>query len=144
MKATITALVIIHVVVALWHGDAHSSLAIELPFFKNLFVYVVILGAPIVGAALLWTGYRAHGAALVGIAAAAALVFGAYHHYVLVSPDNIAHLPAGAAASQAQFIDSAAVIAINELLLALAGFYALGQLRQGQRRPDNGTREERS
>ncbi|MGI9293097.1 MAG: hypothetical protein ACR2PS_03870, partial [Pseudomonadales bacterium] len=111
---------------ALWHGDAHSSLEINLPALKNLFIYVVIIAGPVLGALLVCTRFLALGAGLVAISMVAALVFGVYHHYILMSPDNIAHLPAGTANVHAQFIDSAALIAIIELASAVLGFYALG------------------
>jgi hypothetical protein len=49
----------------------------------------------------------------------------------MVSPDNIGHLPAGNPESHAQFINSAAVIALLELAGALFAAYSLG----AQRRP---------
>lgn len=132
MKIAITTLVVIHFVATLWHGDAHATLDINLPDFKNLFVYIVILAGPTVGAALMWTGHSTLGAGLVALSMIGALVFGVYHHYIMVSPDNIAHLPAGPAGADVQFINSAALIAIIELGTALLGFFALGQSRAAQ------------
>ena len=129
MKIAITTLVIIHLIAPLWHGDAHTTLEINLPDLKNLFVYIVILGGPIVGAALVWTRHSVLGAGLVAVSMVGALVFGVYHHYILVSPDNIAHLPTGPPGAATQFIDSAALIAVIELGSALLGFFGLGQSR---------------
>lgn len=129
MKITITLLVFVHLMAALWHGDAHTVLDINLPAIKTLFIYVVIVVAPLVGAALLWTRYYALGVAVVAISMASSLAFGVYHHYILISPDNIAHLSAGPLAAQAQFINSAALIAILELVSACFGAYALVGLR---------------
>ena len=42
-----------------------------------------------------------------------ALLFGVYHHFVLVSPDHVSHLPAGAA--QGLFQVTAAAMAVLEL-----------------------------
>jgi hypothetical protein len=55
-----------------------------------------------------------------------ALLFGVYHHYVLVSPDNIGYLPAGSAEARSQFIASATVIALLELVSAIYGVACLG------------------
>jgi len=44
-----------------------------------------------------------------------------YHHYILVSPDNVAHLPEGAAEAHARFISSAGISALLELASALVG-----------------------
>jgi hypothetical protein len=62
-------------------------------------------------------------------------LFGAYHHYLLVSPDNIGHLPAGSPEAHSQFITSAAVIALIELAAALYGAYCLGRCRAQTGRP---------
>lgn len=60
-RIAITALVAIHLAATLWHGDAHTGLAINLPPEKNIFVLVVILAAPIVAAGLVWTRYSSIG-----------------------------------------------------------------------------------
>ncbi|MFY9556289.1 MAG: hypothetical protein WAV20_21090 [Blastocatellia bacterium] len=125
-KLVITALVVAHLVASLWHGDAHTKLAIGLPPEKTLFVYIVILIAPIVAAALVWTRYINVGLWVFFLSMLGALLFGAYHHYVLVSPDNIGHLPTGSTESQSQFISSAAAIALLELASALYGAFGLG------------------
>jgi hypothetical protein len=125
-KILITGLVTIHLAASLWHGSAHTQLAIGLPPEKNAFVYVVILIAPIVAAGLVWTRYISIGLWVFFLSMLGALLFGAYHHYVLVSPDNIAHLPGGSPESRSQFVTSAAVIALLELASALAAAFSLG------------------
>ena len=57
---------------------------------------------------------------------AGAFLFGAYHHYVMVSPDNIHHLPTASAEAGYQFTISAGVIALIELASALYGAFCLG------------------
>ena len=125
-RIVITGLVVVHLVATLWHGDAHQQLAIGLPPEKTIFVYVVILIAPIVSAGLVWTRYVSIGLWVLVLSMLGALLFGAYHHYVLVSPDNIGHLPVGSPEAHSQFIYSAAVIALLELLASLYGAYCLG------------------
>ena len=132
MKITITILVLVHFMAALWHGDAHTVLEINLSAVKTLFIYLVIVLAPLAGAILLWTRYYFVGIAVVTISMASSLAFGVYHHYILISPDNIAHLPGGSPADQAQFINSAALIALLELVSALVGAYALLRFRESQ------------
>ena len=51
-KIAIAVLVAIHLAAALWHGHAHTALAIALPPEKNAFVFMVILIAPLVAASL--------------------------------------------------------------------------------------------
>jgi NADPH:quinone reductase-like Zn-dependent oxidoreductase len=125
-KIVITGLVAIHLAATLWHGSAHTQLAITLPPEKNIFVYIVILVAPIGAAGLVWTRYFSIGLWVFFLCMLGALLFGAYHHYVLVSPDNIGHLPTGTPESHSQFIASAAVIALLELASALYGAFCLG------------------
>lgn len=56
-KIVTSGLVAIHLAATLWHGSAHTQLAITLPPEKNIFVYIVILIAPIGAAGLVWTRY---------------------------------------------------------------------------------------
>ena len=126
IKISISALVAIHLIATLWHGGAHTDLSIILPPLKNLYVYIVILAAPIVGAILAWTRFTQSGSAVFALAMLGALLFGVYHHYILISPDNIAQLPAGPAEAHSQFVSSAALIALIELSSALFGFFTMG------------------
>ena len=125
-RIALTGLVAIHLVVTLWHGSAHTQLGILLPPEKNAFVYIVILIAPIVAASLLWTRYLLAGVWTLVVSMVGALLFGAYHHYVLISPDNVNHLPRGTAEAHTHFIASAAAIALLELAGALGGAFCLG------------------
>jgi hypothetical protein len=127
-KITISVLVAVHLAVSLWHGNAHTELAIALPPLKNAFVFLVILIAPLVAASLVWTRYVSVGVWMFLLSMLGALFFGAYHHYILVSPDNIAHLPHGTADARAAFITSAAALALLELAAALYGAFCLGSV----------------
>jgi NADPH:quinone reductase-like Zn-dependent oxidoreductase len=132
-RIAISGLVAVHLVATVWHGGAHTQLGIALPPEKNAFVYVVILMAPIVAAGLVWTRYASMGVWVFFLSMLGAFLFGTYHHYVLVSPDNIGHLPAGSPDSHSRFISSAATIALLELGSALYGAFCLG-LRHAQPR----------
>ena len=103
-------------------------LAIALPPEKNAFVVIVILTVPIVAAWLMWTRYVLVGVWMIVLSMLGALLFGAYHHYVMISPDNIGHLPHGSADAQSTFIVSAAALALLELASALCGAFYLGTL----------------
>ncbi len=128
-RLVITALVAVHLAASVWHGNAHTRLAIDLPIEKTLFVYIVILIAPIVAALLVWTRYISIGLWVLFVSMLGSFLFGAYHHFFLVSPDNIGHLPAGTPAMHSHFITSAVVIALLELTSALYGAYCLGAYR---------------
>jgi len=104
--------VVIHLLVTLAHGAAHTELAIELSFWMNIYVYVVILAGPLVALGLIWRGIGRPGYALLFLTMAGSFLFGAYHHFVLESPDHVAHVPAGAWGTT--FAGSAVALAIIE------------------------------
>ncbi len=124
-KIAIVVLVAIHLAVALWHGNAHTALAIPLSPEQNAFVFLVILIAPVVAAFLLWTHYVSAGVWMFFLSMLGALLFGVYYHYILVSPDNIGHLPHGSADAHSTFIASAAALGLLELASALYGAFCL-------------------
>lgn len=132
-KLVISALVAVHLAASLWHGSAHTRLAINLPAAKTLFVFIVILIAPIVAALLVWTRYISIGLWVLFLSMLGSFLFGVYHHYLLVSPDNIRHLPAGSPEAHSQFITSAGIIALLELASALYAAYCLRNYLKPQR-----------
>jgi len=130
-RTIITALVAVHLVASLWHGNLHTQLSINLSRTQTLFVLVVILLAPIVAAALIWTRYALSGVWVFFLSMLGSFLFGVYHHYVMVSSDNINFLPGIDSASHHQFAVSAGVIALLELASALYGAFCLGHLKEG-------------
>ena len=129
MKPLLTGLAAAHLAVSVWHGGAHTHLAIDLPPEKILFVYVVVLIAPVVAASLVWTRYVSIGLWLFLLSMVGSFLFGGYHHYVLVSPDNISHLPVGSPEFRSQFVTSAGLLALLELGSALYGAFCLRSYR---------------
>jgi hypothetical protein len=109
-KIVITGFVIVHLAASLWHGSAHTHLGIELSTEQTLFVYIIVIIAPVVAAILVWTHYGSMGLWMFFLSMLGSFLFGAYHHYVLVSPDNISHLPPGTPESHSHFITSAGVL----------------------------------
>lgn len=136
-RIPIAVLVAVHLAVAIWHGNAHTALAIALPPGKNAFVLIVIVIAPIVAALLMWTRYAFLGVWVFVLSMLGALLFGAYHHFVMISPDNIGHLPHGSADAQSTFVTTAAALAVLELASALYGAFCLvlGSLRRAPATP---------
>jgi hypothetical protein len=128
-KLAIAALAAVHLAVTLWHSGAHSELAIGLPPLKLAYAYAVIVIAPPIGAALLWTRFARLGLWIFFLAMVGSLLFAIYHHYILVSPDNIAHLPEGTPEAHARFVNSAGLSALLELGSALYAAFALGRAR---------------
>ena len=131
MKVAITVLAAIHLIVSFWHGRAHQLLAVTLPPEKNAFVFMVIILAPLAGALLVWTRYVGAGVRVFFLSMFFSFLFGAYHHYIMVSNDHIQHLPGGPSDVQSAFIASATVLAALELLSTIYSAFCLGRLRGG-------------
>lgn len=126
IKHFIAAVVGVHFAIAAWHGNAHADLGVSLSAAQNTFVYVVILLAPLACAAAAYSRYASIGHWMLLLSITGAFLFGWYHHYVLVSPDNIHHLPPGSAAAHSAFSISAAVLALSEIAVALFAAFAIG------------------
>jgi hypothetical protein len=129
-RIAITVLVAVHLGVAFWHGNAHAALAVALTPSQNAFVFLVILIGPLVGASLIWTRHLPVGVWIFSLTMLGALLFGVYHHYILVSPDNIAHLPQSGSDAHSAFITTAGALALLELGSTLYGAFCLGGLHK--------------
>ena len=122
-----TLAVAVNRAIVLLHGLAHGSLGIELTVAQMLFVYLVIGAAPLLAAILLWTKSARAGAALLAVSMAASLAFGVYYHFLIVSPDHVAHLPPGD--DQGLFILTAYLLPATELASIGVALWALARLR---------------
>ena len=129
IKVLLTSFVLIHLIGNLWHGDAHISLEIYLPGIKTAFVLVVILISPIIGAILIWTRQALLGSWTIGLSMVGSVVFSVYHHFVLISPDNVEYIPLANSDIHEQFANSAEFIALVALFTALLAFYSVGKLQ---------------
>jgi hypothetical protein len=118
-----TLAVLAHLVVNILHGRAHGSLGVGLNTFQNIYVFGVILIAPLIAMLLLWTRYARMGLWLLVISMAGSLIFGAIYHYVVVSPDHVSHLPPGAA--QGMFRMTAVLLIVTELFGVIVGMLGL-------------------
>ena len=88
LRLWLTVVVIGHLVISIVHGLTHQGAHVPLSPAANLFVFVVIVAGPLVGAALTWRAPRV-GGWLVALTMAAALVFGLANHFVFASPDHV-------------------------------------------------------
>ena len=82
------ALVLVHLAISAVHGVAHQQLAIGLSREEDLFVWIVIIAAPLVAATLLLTKWRRGGGWLLAISMAGAFVFGVDKHFIAGGIDN--------------------------------------------------------
>lgn len=125
--AVVTLLIAVHHAIAYIHGGAHTDLAIVMSVFQNAFIYFVILLVPLAGAVLTWMSRPRIGLWAVIISMAGALIFGVIHHYMLVSPDHIAYLPAATPIVHDTFICTAGAMAMLEGVCAMVAAYFLGR-----------------
>lgn len=94
-RALITIAVLAHLIVNLLHGQAHTSLGVGLSTWQQLYVVAVILLTPLVALALSFTRYTKPALWLLLISMLGSFIFGGVYHYVINSPDHVAHLPPG-------------------------------------------------
>lgn len=85
------ALVLVHFVITIFHGMAHAKANVPLSPVANIFVLAVIVAGPWVGLGLALRAQRM-GAGVIALTMAAALIFGCINHFVLASPDHVAHV----------------------------------------------------
>jgi ABC-type xylose transport system permease subunit len=110
--AWLTATVLAHLVVSMVHGVAHTQANVPLSLAANLFVYIVILAGPLIGLALTWWTPRL-GGWLIALSMAGSLVFGLVNHFVLTSPDHVAHVDPQ---WRSLFATTAVLLAVTEAL----------------------------
>src|SRR5436190_11132303 len=94
LRQAATLIVVVHLAVNLIHGAAHSGAAVPLSPLQNAFVWIVILAGPLVALWMIRTG-RPLGPALLALTMGGSLVFGIVNHYVIESPDHVAHIASG-------------------------------------------------
>jgi hypothetical protein len=87
----LTAVVLIHLAINVVHGSAHAGAVVPLSTFGALFVYSVILAAPLVGL-VAWRWQPRLGGWLVALSMAGALVFGLINHFVVAGSDHVSHV----------------------------------------------------
>lgn len=115
-----TAFVLIHLVINLLHSRAHTELHIGVSSFQLLFVVGVILIGPLLALVLLWTQRQRLGLMLLTVSMAGACLFGLYYHFVVPSPDHVAHVPEGYWGDL--FRTTAVLLALSEALGSVLGF----------------------
>jgi hypothetical protein len=103
-----------HLIVSVLHGHAHTRLGVGLSDWQNSYVLVVIVLAPLVALALSFTRYIRAGLWLLLASMIGSLIFGLCYHYIIISSDHVAHLPAGDA--RGVFRVTAVLLLITEAL----------------------------
>jgi hypothetical protein len=122
LRPSLVAIVLVHFAILLWHGAAHSRLAIPLTVQQTVFVGLVIVLLPLSSAGLLWTNHRKVVARLIALSMFFSLLFGIVNHFVLISPDHIMAVPTHPWRSS--FILSASLLAVTETIGTVLGVLA--------------------
>lgn len=115
--------VLAHLVISIVHGMAHAEAHVPLSPAANVFVFAVIVAGPLIGLGLTWPARRI-GNWLIALTMAAALVFGFVNHFVLESPDHIAHIDSQ---WRPLFTTTAVLLALTEMVgsgLAIRSMWA--------------------
>ena len=121
----VTIVVLVHLVVSVLHGNAHTSLGVGLSNWQQTYVYVVILFAPLAALVMSFTPHARASLWLLLVSMLGSLVFGAAYHFVIISPDHVAHLPAGDARGMFRF--TAVLLLITEAFGVLVSAALLKQ-----------------
>jgi hypothetical protein len=112
LRAAVMIAVLAHLVVVVLHGQAHTRLGVGLTNWQQLYVLTVIVLAPLVALVLSLTRFASAGLWLLFLSMLGSLIFGACYHYLIISPDHVAHLPLGEA--RALFRITALLLLVTE------------------------------
>jgi hypothetical protein len=110
-------IVVLHLLISIPHGSAHSELHIRLAQWQSAYILLVITVLPFVALMVMWKARRV-GFLLLLVSMAASFIFGVFYHFIAVGPDNINSLPAQPSAHTFQWT------AIALALIEAAGFLA--------------------
>ena len=122
----LTAIVLLHLGVSVLHGWAHAGAVVPVSTVANVFIITDIVVAPLVGIGILWFLSISGGAWLVGLSLTGALLFGVVNHFVLDSPDHVAHI---VAQWKVLFGTTAVLLALTEALGAGLAFWRARHVR---------------
>jgi hypothetical protein len=117
-RLALAGVVVLHLIVTIVHGTAHTGAAVEQGSAAMAFIFLVIIAGPLVGLAWMWLNPRA-GARLIGITMAASLLFGLINHFIIPGVDRVDHV---AAAWRGLFESTAVMLVITEAAGAALGF----------------------
>jgi hypothetical protein len=127
IRVWITIAVVVHFIVVVLHGQAHTRLSVGLSNWQQTYVLTVIILAPIVALVLSFTRLARAGVWLLLASMLGSLIFGLCYHYLIISPDHVAHLPAGDA--RGLFRTTALLLLLTETLGAAVAALALRAMR---------------
>jgi len=118
-----TAIVMAHLLINVVHGVAHRELRVGLSPSGSVFVVAVVLILPLVAMALVCATQKRLGLILLSLSMLASLLFGLYHHFLVISADHVHSQPASPWGIT--FIFTAYGLLITEAFGIYVGFHFL-------------------
>ena len=130
LRVSVAIAVMAHLVVVVLHGQAHTRLGVGLSNWQQTYVLTVIVLAPLVALILSLTKYSRSGLWLLFASMLGSLIFGAIYHYLIISPDHVAHLPPGNA--RGLFRTTAVLLLVTETFgVVVAAMLLRASLKRG-------------
>lgn len=124
LRGALVAIVLIHCIVALWHGAIHLQVPVPLTDLQTTFVGIVIILLPLIGAGFLWTKRKRAAAWVITLSMLASLLFGFINHFMLPgAADYVLEVPAQG--GRYWFIFTAALLVVTETTGVIIGIMAL-------------------
>lgn len=117
------AIVVLHALIVIPHGMAHSNLHINMNRWQKIYILVVINLLPLLAAVLIWRRKRI-GFLLLLFSMAGSFLFGGFYHFIAAGPDNVASVMSHPWANTFQW--TAVLLAVSEatgFFIGLAGSY---------------------
>ncbi len=118
------AVVVVHALIVVPHGIAHSTMHIDMNVWQNIYILIVINLLPLLAALLIWKRPRT-GFLLLLLSMAGSLVFGGFYHFIAAGPDNVASLPSDPWTHTFQV--TAVLLALSEVAGVIVGLTGLKQ-----------------
>jgi hypothetical protein len=110
-ETVLAYVVILHLGLSIIHGVAHARAKVLLNSASTVFVFTVILIAPIVGLVIQRLGHSRSGDLVIGLALAGAFFFGVVNHFLIHGGDHVSQI---AQSQRALFGITAASLAVTE------------------------------
>ena len=125
LKLTALTILLFHFLIVVLHSVAHEVLQVKATPMQLAFIIPVIIFAPVISGFLLLK-YEKAGARLMTLSMTGSFFFGLYYHFIAMTIDHVGHV-AGLEPVfwSAVFIITAILLAVSEVLGALAGYSIL-------------------
>ena len=122
-----TGIVAAHLLVNIAHGLAHRNLHVGLAPLASIFVIAVVLILPLLAMGLVWRARERLALILLSLSMFGSLLFGLYHHFLVVSPDHVRLQPRSSWGIT--FVLTAYLLLITEALGTYVGVHFLSARR---------------